>query len=86
MSAPALTVTRLAGALGAEISGLDLSRSLRQDDLAALRSAWLAHGVIFFRDQPLTPGQFLAPSPRPLARRWNTHLSAASRAFRSSSK
>jgi len=60
MSAPALTVTRLAGALGAEISGLDLSRSLRQDDLAALRSAWLAHGVIFFRDQPLTPGQFLA--------------------------
>jgi taurine dioxygenase len=60
MSAPALTVTRLAGALGAEISGLDLSRSLRQDDLAALRSAWLAHGVIFLRDQPLTPGQFLA--------------------------
>ena len=46
MSAPALTVTRLAGALGAEISGLDLSRSLRQDDLAALRSAWLAHGEI----------------------------------------
>ncbi|MDO9195893.1 TauD/TfdA family dioxygenase [Rhodoferax sp.] len=60
MSAPALTVTRLAGALGAELSGLDLSQSLLQDDLAALRSAWLAHGVVFLRDQQLTSGQFLA--------------------------
>ncbi len=85
MSAPALTVTRLARALGAEVSGLDLSRSLRQDDLAALRSAWLAHGVIFFRDQPLTPGQFLA-----FAQAIGTPVEypfvSGSRAFRSSSK
>lgn len=60
MSAPELTVTRLAGALGAELSGLDLSQPLRQDDIAALRSAWLAHGVVFLRDQHLTSEQFLA--------------------------
>ncbi len=60
MSAPSLTVTRLAGALGAELSGLDLSQPLRQDDMAALRSAWLAHGVVFLRDQHLTSEQFLA--------------------------
>ena len=60
MSAPALTVTRLAGALGAELSGLDLSQPLRPHDLAALRSAWLDHGVVFLRDQQLTSEQFLA--------------------------
>ena len=39
MSALALIVTRLSGALGAELSGLDLSQPLRPDDLATLRSA-----------------------------------------------
>jgi alpha-ketoglutarate-dependent taurine dioxygenase len=39
MSALALIVTRLSGALGAELSGLDLSQPLRPHDLAALRSA-----------------------------------------------
>jgi len=59
MSEPALTVNRLAGALGAELSGLDLSQPLRPQDLAALRSAWLDHGVVFLRDQHLTSEQFL---------------------------
>jgi len=39
---------------------LDLSQPLLQGDLAALRCAWLAHGVVFLRDQHLTSGQFLA--------------------------
>ena len=60
MSALALIVTRLSGALGAELSGLDLSQPLRPHDLAALRSAWLEHGVVFLRDQQLTSEQFLA--------------------------
>lgn len=49
MSAPALTATRPAGALGAELSGLELSQPQRQYDMAALRSAWLAkHGIASF--------------------------------------
>ena len=53
-------VRPVAGALGAEISGLDLSRPLSEATLAALRRAWLEHLVIFFRDQDLSPAQFLA--------------------------
>jgi alpha-ketoglutarate-dependent taurine dioxygenase len=50
----------VAGALGAEISGVDLSRDLDDRMVAALRRAWLEHLVIFFRDQDLTPARFLA--------------------------
>ena len=50
----------VAGALGAEISGLDLSRPLSEATLGALRRAWLEHLVIFFRDQDLSPSAFLA--------------------------
>ena len=56
----ALSIEPVAGALGAEISGVDLSAPLSDDTVAALRRAWLEHLVIFFRDQPLTPAQFLA--------------------------
>jgi taurine dioxygenase len=50
----------IAGALGAEISGVDVSGDLDTGIVAALRRAWLEHQVIFFRDQDLTPTQFLA--------------------------
>ena len=50
----------VAGALGAEISGVDLSRPLSEATIAALRRAWLEHLVVFFRDQALSPAQFLA--------------------------
>ncbi len=56
----ALTVRPLAGALGAEISGVDLSRPLAAETAAALRRAWLDHLVVFFRDQDLAPAEFLA--------------------------
>ena len=46
--------------LGAEISGVDLARELDDSTLAEIRQAWLAHGVIFFRDQRLGPDEFLA--------------------------
>jgi taurine dioxygenase len=55
-----ITVEPVAGALGAEISGVDLRRPLGDATLAAIRAAWLAHLVIFFRDQDLTPAEFLA--------------------------
>jgi taurine dioxygenase len=54
-----LEVRPVAGALGAEIAGLDLSRPLDDDTVAAIRQAWLEHLVLFFRDQPLPPAEFL---------------------------
>ena len=52
-----LTIRRTSGALGAEISGVDLSGSLADDTVAAIRQALVEHQVIFFRDQELTPAQ-----------------------------
>ena len=51
---------KLAGALGAEISGVDLSRPLPPKDRAEVRRLWLEHLVICFRDQPLGEKQFMA--------------------------
>lgn len=53
-------VRRVAGAIGAEVSGVDLSRDLEPDTVAALRQALLDHLVIFLRDQPIEPARFLA--------------------------
>lgn len=52
-----MQVRRLAGALGAEILGADLSKSF---DEKAIRKAFLEHQVVFFRDQKLDPAQFMA--------------------------
>jgi alpha-ketoglutarate-dependent taurine dioxygenase len=49
-----LIITRLSGALGAEVAGVDL-RDPSDDATAAVRSALVAHQVLVFRDQPLTP-------------------------------
>lgn len=57
MSPPNLKVRRLAGALGAEIGGVDLSRELSSEAVAQIRQAFVEHQVIFFRDQALTPAQ-----------------------------
>jgi taurine dioxygenase len=56
----AIVVRKLAGAIGAEISGVDLARELSDDTLKAIHRAWLDHVVIFFRDQNLTSSQYLA--------------------------
>ncbi|MGH7331845.1 MAG: TauD/TfdA dioxygenase family protein [Candidatus Rokuibacteriota bacterium] len=55
-----IQVRRIAGALGAEIKDADLAKPLGHEQTAEIRRAWLDHLVIFFRDQPLTPAQFLA--------------------------
>lgn len=55
-----MEVRRIAGALGAEIQGVDLSRPLEKSLLSEIRKAWLEHLVIFFRSQNLTPTQFMA--------------------------
>jgi taurine dioxygenase len=50
--------------LGAEVTGVDLSRDLDDGTVAAIRAAWLEHCVIFFRDQDLAPAHFLAFAKR----------------------
>lgn len=59
MAAEELKVRRLAGALGAEITGVDLARDLSDAAIAQIRRAFVEHQVIFFRDQSLTPEQQL---------------------------
>ena len=51
---------RIAGALGAEIAGLALSRDLDEAVIDEIRRALLDHLVLFFRDQTLTMDQQLA--------------------------
>jgi taurine dioxygenase len=48
----ALTVDRIAGALGAELHGLDLTRVLTDDEVESLRAAVIEHKVVFLRNQP----------------------------------
>ena len=55
-----IDVRPIAGTLGAEISGVDLAKNVDDETVAAIRHAWLEHLVVFFRDQDLTPAQFLA--------------------------
>jgi taurine dioxygenase len=54
-----IEIQKIAGALGAEIRGVDLSRPLPEESVVAIRRALLEHLVIFFRGQELTPRQFL---------------------------
>ncbi|GGS99913.1 MULTISPECIES: TauD/TfdA dioxygenase family protein [Streptomyces] len=49
--APAVTVTRIGGRIGAEIGGVRLGGDLDPAAVAAIRSALLAHKVVFFRGQ-----------------------------------
>ncbi|WP_407310020.1 TauD/TfdA dioxygenase family protein [Pseudomonas sp. nanlin1] len=50
-------VRPLAGAVGAEIIGLDLSQPLNEADFARVHRAHLDYHVVVFRDQRITPQQ-----------------------------
>ncbi len=52
-----LTVTPLSTALGAQISGVDISRPLNLEQRDAIEQALLKHQVLFFREQPINPQQ-----------------------------
>jgi len=52
-----IEIRRLAGALGAEILGVDLAKDI---PAAGIRAAFLEHQVIFFRGQKLDPARFMA--------------------------
>jgi len=55
-----IEVRPIAGALGAELHGVDMSRDLEDDVVAEVRQAFLDHLVIFLRDQKVTPQQNVA--------------------------
>ena len=50
-SAPAIDIRRIAGHIGAELTGIRLAADLPGDVFAAIRQALLEHKVIFFRGQ-----------------------------------
>lgn len=52
-----ITVTKLGKHLGAQISGVDLSRPLDADTFAQVHKAFFDNEVVFFRNQKLTPAQ-----------------------------
>jgi len=52
-----LKITRLSGNIGAEIGNVDLSKTLDQNVIDEISRALARHGVIFFRDQEITPEQ-----------------------------
>ncbi len=51
---PALQTSRLSGALGAEVRGLDLSRPVSADDVRSLRRALTEHLVVTLPDQSMS--------------------------------
>ncbi len=52
-----MTVRPIAGALGAEIDGIDLAQPLSPAALDEIKRALWQYLVVFFRDQQLTPDQ-----------------------------
>ncbi|HEX4153750.1 MAG TPA: taurine dioxygenase [Steroidobacteraceae bacterium] len=50
-----IQVTRVGRALGAQVSGIDLSEELGPADVGRLQELLIEHQVLFFRDQPITP-------------------------------
>ncbi len=52
-------IRKMSGGCGAEVLGVDLAR--RSDvDMTTIRQAFIEHGVVFFRDQHLTPENHIA--------------------------
>ena len=59
-----LDISPTSGALGAIIEGVDLAGPLDDADISEMREALNEHGVIFFRDQKLSPEQHIAFAER----------------------
>ncbi len=55
-----IKVRPIAGALGAEIEGVNIARPLGAEVVAEIREAFLDHLVVFLRNQKLTPHEQLA--------------------------
>ena len=60
MHLSSIQVKKLGGALGAEVSGIDLSRPVAAETFAEIRKGWLDHLVLRIRGQRLSDPQLLA--------------------------
>ena len=56
MSAATIEFHPTAGAIGTEVTGLDLRKPLSAVEFTTLEHALVEHQVLFFRDQPIGPG------------------------------
>ena len=54
-----LRIVSTGAAVGAEVTGIDLSQPIPDDVAQALRDAWYERLVLLFRDQDMTPDQYL---------------------------
>ncbi|MCB1645444.1 MAG: TauD/TfdA family dioxygenase [Pseudomonadales bacterium] len=59
-----LKLTPVAGALGAEVDGINLCAPLSDDQFEALNQALLEYEVLFFRNQPMKPADHAALADR----------------------
>ena len=64
MTYDAIKVRKLTGGCGAEVLGVDV-KALSNSQWSEVQRAFAEHGVIFFRDQQITPEQHIA-----FAQRW----------------
>jgi taurine dioxygenase len=55
-----ITIAPFNSAVGAEVRGVDLSCALENGEADLIRAALFEHGVLFFRDQSLSPENHLA--------------------------
>ena len=60
-----IIINPTSGSIGAEISGVDLSIDLSDTIFSEIRQTFIEHGLIFFRNQELTPEDHLR-----FAKRW----------------
>jgi len=60
MRSNSIRVEPVTGAVGAEIHGLDLATPLGEAEVGLIRETLFDRGVVFFRDQRITPEQHIA--------------------------
>ncbi len=60
-----IDIRPVAGAIGAEIHGVDLKKEIPKNQFKEIKSAFGEYGVIFFRDQSLNPEEEIS-----FAQRW----------------
>lgn len=55
-----ITLRRISYAMGAEVTGVDITRPLSDEDFGAIRKALAEHCVLLFRGMPITREQYVA--------------------------
>ena len=55
----AMKLRRISYAMGAEVTGIDITKPLSDEDFAAVRKALVEHCILLFRGMPLTRPQYV---------------------------